>query len=110
MALDFKKQVITSKEQVVDAINETQEQTSEIVRQLNNNDVLNSVFFSNVFLSTSATLVRHGLGYEPRAWIATNKQANIEVFEDTSIANPDRTQFIYLVTSSGSYDLNILFF
>lgn len=110
MALEFKKQLVTNQSQTIDVLNETQEQTAEIVRQLNLIPILSGVFQESVTLSTTATLIRHGLGFEPRGWIATNKQASFDVYEDTSVSNPDRTQFIYLVTSSGSYNVNILFF
>jgi hypothetical protein len=109
MALEFRRQVIADKEQVVDAINDTQEQIFNIVRVLNKSPTVTGVLLKNITIGSTPTLVRHGLGYNAQGWIVTNKSANFEVYQDISVSNPDASQFIYLRTSSGSYTVNILF-
>lgn len=110
MALDFKVQRAFADNQVKDALNETQDSLAEIVRKLNLEPLINGVFLPNVALSTTATLIRHQLGYEPRGWLVLNNEASFDVYKDTSVTNSSPTTFIALRTSSGSYTVNLYIF
>lgn len=110
MALVFKVQRAFADNQVKDALNETQGYIAEIVRELNLEPFISGVFLTNVTLSTTANLIRHDLGYEPRGWLVLNKQASFDVYKDTSVTISNPTAFIALRTSSGSYTVNLYIF
>lgn len=110
MALIFRKQRINEASQVTQPFNELQDEIQTITRTLNSNPIVSGNFFSSVQLSTTPNLVRHSLGFEPNGWLAVNKTASFDIYEDTAASNPDRTQFIALRTSAGSYTLNLIIF
>lgn len=110
MALDFKVQRAFAENQVKDALNETQYGLAEIVRKLNLEPLIGGVFLTDVTLSTTANLIRHELGYEPRGWLVLNKEASYDVYKDTSVTVSSPTTFIALRASSGSHTVNLYIF
>lgn len=110
MALSFKKQLVSSVEALTNTVNEIQDEILNVIQSLNSNKLIGSVFFESVQISTTPALVRHSLGFEPNGWLAVNKTASFDIYEDTAASNPDRTQFIALRTSAGSYTLNLIIF
>lgn len=110
MALNLRTQRIKNPAEVVQPFNEFQDDVQGIVRQLNDNPLVSGVLIRDVALSTVASLVLHGLGFEPNGWFAVNKTASFDIFEDATADNPDRKQFLNLRTSASSYTVNILIF
>lgn len=110
MALDFKKQLAIKPEGLPDIVNEIQDSLLEVVRKLNLEPLISGVFKQDVALTTTASLVLHDLGFEPRGWLVLNKQADFEIYEDTSVSNPERRRFLALRTNSGSYTVNLYIF
>lgn len=108
--LSFRKQ-IARPDNVSGVVNEANDSIAEIVRSLNANAIVNGVFLSDVELnSTSATLVRHGLGYVARGFIVVDKIASFHVYRDTTSTNTNDRQFIALRTSSGTQTVSLWVF
>lgn len=110
VAFTFKKQIATKPEDCPDIINDMQDSSLEIVRNLNSLPLNQSVLLTDVALSTTAALVTHNLGFKARGFICVNPSASFNLYEDTSLTNPDRNKYIYLRLSSGSYSVNLIIF
>lgn len=108
--LNFRKQIARN-DNVSGVLNETIEGIAEIARTLNASPILNGVLLFEIELnSTSATLVRHGLGYVARGFIVVDKTASFHVYRDTTATNTNDRQFIALRTSSGTQTVSLWVF
>ncbi len=110
VAFTFKKQVVSKPADTIGVLNDVQDSCLEIVRGLNSIELNQSVFLTNVSLSTTSKTIAHNLGYKARGFICVNPSASFNVFEDTTAANPDSTRFIMLRTSTGSYTVSLIIF
>jgi hypothetical protein len=106
----FRKQQASLKN-LTTVVNEMQDFLLEFSRELSANPIVNGELIEAVELnSTTATLVRHGLGFQPRGVLSVKKLASFHVFEDSTAENPDPRQFVALKTSSGIQTVNLWVF
>ena len=110
VAFSFKKQVVKQPAECPDVLNDVQDSCLEIVRGLNGIPLNQSVFLTNVALTTTSSAVAHNLGYKARGFICVNPSASFDIYEDTIASNPDSTRFIMLRTSAGSYTVSLIIF
>lgn len=110
VAFEFRKQLAITDEAVKGVLNEAQDSVLEVVRLLNAQALVTGLLKTGVSLSTTASLVRHDLGYEARGFIVVDKTASIDVYRDTSATNPDAKSFIALRTASGSGTVSLWIF
>lgn len=106
----YRKQLALSDEQIVDSFNDAQDGILDLVRNLNLSAIIKGSLFTSISLSTTASLIRHGFGYEARGFIVVDKTASVDVYRDTSATNPDSRQFIALRTASGSATVSLWIF
>ena len=110
VAFNFRKQLVLQDDQVKGLLNETQDGILEIASSLNQVALLQGTLLTGVFISTSASLVAHNLGFAPRGFILVDKTSSVDVYRDTSLLNPNDRKFIALRTDAGSATVSLWIF
>lgn len=79
MAKAFKKAYTTDKD-----LNSVQENVEEVVAPLLKNPLLDGQILSNISLTTGSNSVSHKLGRKLQGWLIVDKDANSNIYRETS--------------------------
>lgn len=89
-------------------LDKVQSNISDYVQPLTNNPMLDGLILTEVDVSTSSTIVNHGLGRDIRGWFIVNKDSNINVWAVSSEQSFPGTQLV--LTASGTGIVSIYVF